>query len=142
MDDAFDTGPTLAQGSRPMPSELEWPAFEPIFAGLAQELLPRAFERVAQGDPGDAQPPGEYPYAGTFPASISALDLSLPAAVVHRHVASWRFTFMQEGELGPLATVDGERRRILRTSLEHLPDAETSVECADGPLWVLESEPA
>jgi methionyl-tRNA formyltransferase len=142
MDDAFDTGPTLAQGSRPMPSEFEWPAFEPIFAGLAQELLPRALERVARGDPGDIQPPGEYPYASVFPASISELDLSERAAVVHRHVASWRFAFMQEGELGPLATIDDERRRILRTSLEQPADVETFLECADGPLWVVESEPA
>lgn len=142
MDGAFDTGPTLAQGSRPMPEEFDWPAFEPIFADLAQELLPRALERVAQGDPGDTQPPGDYPYARKFPAAISELDLSQPAAVVHRHVASWRFVFMQEGERGPLATLEGERWRILRTSLTPPPDGEMRLECVDGPLWVLGAEPA
>ena len=143
MDGAFDTGPVLAQGSRPMPSEdYDWPIFEPLFAELSQELLPRALERVARGDRGDAQPAGDHPYAGHFPASFSELDLAQPAAVVHRHVASWRFAFMQEGKRGPLMTIDGERRRILRTSLTGPVDGGRALECSDGPLWVVETEPA
>jgi methionyl-tRNA formyltransferase len=143
MDGAFDTGPILAQGSRPMPTEdYDWPIFQPLFADLSQELLPRALERIAAGDRGDAQPPGDYRYAGHFPASFSELDLSQPVAVVHRHVASWRFAFLQEGERGPLATIDGERVRVLRTSLARPVDGSPALECADGPLWVLESEPA
>jgi methionyl-tRNA formyltransferase len=143
MDDAFDTGPVLAQGSRPMPTEdYDWPIFQPIFADLAQELLPKALARIAVGDRGDAQPPGDFAYAGPFPASFSELDLSQPAAVVHRHVASWRMTFMQEGERGPLTSLDGERVRILRTSLSEPAEAGAVLECADGPLWVLETEPA
>ncbi len=143
MDGAFDTGPVLAQGTRPMPTEdYEWPIFQPLFAELSQELLPKALERIAQGDPGDPQPPGAYRYAGRFPASFSELDLSQPAAVVHRHVASWRFSFMQEGERGPLTTLDEERVRILRTTLGDPADGSPTLACADGPLWVLESEPA
>ena len=142
MDGAFDTGPVLAQGSRPMPTEdYDWPVFQPVFAGLSQELLPRALERIAQGDRGDAQQPGDYPYAGRFPASFAELDLSQPAAGVHRHVASWRFAFMQDGERGPLTTLHGERVRILRTSLAGPVDGSPALDCADGPLWVLESEP-
>jgi len=143
MDGAFDTGPVLAQGSRPMPTEeYDWPVFQPVFAALSQELLPVALERIARGDRGDEQPPGDYPYAGRFPAEFSELDLSQPAGVVHRHVASWRFTFMQEGERGPLTVLGGERVRILRTNLADPIDGSPSLACADGPLWVLESEPA
>jgi methionyl-tRNA formyltransferase len=147
MDSAFDTGPVLAQGSRPMPTDdYHWPIFQPLFAELSQELLPRALERIAHGDAGDPQPPGDYPYAGCFPAFFSELDLSQPAAVVHRHVASWRFVFMHDGERGPLTTLDGERVRILRTSLIPAPDdsvgSSPALACADGPLWVLESESA
>jgi methionyl-tRNA formyltransferase len=143
MDGAFDTGPVLAQGARPMPrDDYDWPVFQPLFAELAQELLPRALERIAGGDRGDAQPPGDYPYAGLFPAGFSELDLSQTAAVVHRHVASWRFTFMQDGDRGPLTTLDGRRVRILRTSLAEPVDGGAVLACADGPLWVLESEPA
>ena len=140
MDGAFDTGPVLAQGSRPMPEDYDWPIFQPVFAELAQELLPKALARIAQGDRGDIQPPGDYPYAGLFPASFSELDLSQSAAVVHRHVASWRFTFTQEGEQGPLTTLDGERVRVLRTSLADPGGGSLALACADGPLWVLESE--
>lgn len=33
MDGAFDTGPVLAQGSRPMPTrDYDWPIFQPVFA--------------------------------------------------------------------------------------------------------------
>ncbi len=143
MDGAFDTGPVLAQGSRPMPSEdYDWPILQPVFVELSQELLPKALERIARADRGDAQPPGDYPYAGRFPASFSELDLSQPAAVVHRHVASWRFVFMQDGERGPLTTLDGERVRILGTSRGGPVGGGPALACADGPLWVAESEPA
>jgi methionyl-tRNA formyltransferase len=141
MDDSFDTGPILSQGSAPMPDAYEWDALQPTFAGLAQELLPKAFERLARGERGDPQH-GNGPYAGRFPAEFAELDLSLPAAVVHRHVASWRFVFLHEGERGPLTTVDGARMRILRTSLEDPGDGAPALACADAPLWVLESEPA
>ena len=141
MDSAFDTGPVLAQGSRPMPTpDYDWPIFQPVFRDLTQDLLPKALERLAQGDRGDVQPTGDYPQATPFPESFVELDLSQPAAVVHRHVASWRFAFKGDGEQGPLTTIDGERVRILRTSLTSPPEGEMRVECADGPLWVLETE--
>jgi hypothetical protein len=51
---------------------------------------------------------------------------------------------MQDGERGPLTTLEGERVRILRTSLTPEPDgpvgSSSALACADGPLWVLESE--
>ena len=142
MDEGFDTGPILAQGSRPMPEGLDWTDFEPVYAELSQELLPRALERIAAGDLGDPQPAGDYPYAGRYPASFADLDLSLPAAAVHRHVASWRFTFGFEGERGPLTSLAGERVRILRSSLVEPAGGAPVLACADGPLWVLEREPA
>ena len=142
MDGAFDTGPVLAQGSRPMPTpDYDWPIFQPVFADLTQDLLPKALERLAQGERGDAQSAGDYPYAAPFPEAFAELDLSQPAAVVHRHVASWRFAFKGAGEQGPLTTIDGERVRILRSGLADPGDGSAAIECADGPLWVVESEP-
>jgi len=139
MDEGFDTGPILEQGSAPMPDEYDWPAFEPCLAGLAQELLPQALDRLASGHPGERQS-GDGPYAGPFPKEFSELDLSRPVAVVHRHVASWRFVFAHEGLRGPLATLAGARVRVLRTSLDDPGGGEACLDCADGPLWVLESE--
>ena len=140
MDETFDTGPILAQGSLPMPAIFEWEALQPALVGLAQELMPKALDRLARGECGEPQT-GNGPYAGRFPAAFAELDLSLPAAVVHRHVASWRFIFLHDGERGPLATVAGARTRIVRTSLEDPGDGLPALVCADGPLWVLESEP-
>jgi methionyl-tRNA formyltransferase len=139
MDEQFDTGPVLAQGTTPMPDEYDWPDIEPCLAGLAQELLPVALERLARGEPGQAQS-GDGPYAGRFPPEFSELDLSLPAAVVHRHVGSWRFMFLQEGDRGPLTTLDGDRVRIVRTALDDPGGGARFLDCADGPLWVLEFE--
>jgi len=140
MDESFDTGPILAQGTAPMPAEYEWETLQPCLAGLAQDLMPTALERLARGERGDRQA-GDGPYAGRFPAEFAELDLSLPAEVVHRHVASWRFVFQYDGERGPLATLDGARMRIVQTSLEDPGNGAGVLECGDGPLWVLESEP-
>jgi methionyl-tRNA formyltransferase len=96
MDETFDTGPILAQGAAAMPKLYEWEALQPVVAGLAQELMPKALERLARGERGDEQA-GDGPYAGRFPAEFVELDLTLPASVVHRHVASWRFVFVHDG---------------------------------------------
>ena len=37
---------------------------------------------------------------------------------------------------------DGERVKLLRTSLTDRGDGARAVECGDGTLWILESEPA
>ena len=43
---------------------------------------------------------------------------------------------------GPIAELDGERVKLLRTSLTDPGDGVRAVECGDGTLWILESEPA
>jgi hypothetical protein len=43
---------------------------------------------------------------------------------------------------GPLATLHGERVRVLRTSLAEREDAVARVETGDGPIWILAHEPA
>ena len=42
MDERFDTGPILAQGSRPMPAEMSLEAMVPTLSELAAELVPGA----------------------------------------------------------------------------------------------------
>jgi methionyl-tRNA formyltransferase len=60
---------------------------------------------------------------------------------VHRLVRAWGFTPFAAGERGAILERNGERRRLLRTSLTEVDGAER-LECGDGPLWVLETEPA
>jgi len=42
---------------------------------------------------------------------------------------------------GPFLDRDGERVRVAKTSLTEVEGAER-LECADGPIWILETEPA
>ena len=138
MDASFDTGALLAQAAAPLagiqgPDEVFALMFE-----LAGRLLPRALARVEAGDPGDPQPAEGASYAGFFEPEYAELDWSRTAAEVHRQVLAWGVAATRPGARGPRAVVDGEQVRILRARLD---DAEGGVcmECADGPLWVVET---
>jgi methionyl-tRNA formyltransferase len=142
MDEHFDTGPTLAQGTVPLDgTEDGWDTLGEKIGPLALGLAPHVFERLAAGDRGDPQV-GEPSYAGFFDDDYATIDWSRPAGEVHNQVRAWRFMPMPltGGLRGPIAELDGERVRVLRTRLE--PGEGTRVECGDGPLWVLETEPA
>jgi methionyl-tRNA formyltransferase len=140
MDEAFDTGPILAQGALPMPDDYEFGSIESCLVKLTKILLPEALDRVARGERGLPQREMAGSYAGAFPPEYVDLDLEQPAAVVHRHVAAWRYVFRYDGLRGPLTTLDGTRRRILRTSLSDPGEGGPILDCADGPLWVLDAE--
>ena len=118
MDADFDTGNVLAQ--KPFP------------------LLDDAFDRLARGDRGDPQAAGEY--QGPFEEEYRFADLSRPAAEVHRQTRAWSFV-PPILPRGPIVERDGETVRLVRTSLVEVEGAER-LECAGGPLWVVESEPA
>lgn len=140
MDDDFDTGPVLAQGSLPLDDYEDWETLGAKLGPLALGLLPRVLERVAVGDPGDPQE-GESSYAPFFDDDYVHVDWTRPAREVHNQVRAWRFMqFAPAGGVrGALAPLDGETVRVLRTSLE--PGAGTRVDCGDGPIWVVETEP-
>jgi methionyl-tRNA formyltransferase len=142
MDDDFDTGPVLAQGSVPLDDTDDgWPTLEGKVGPLALGLFQRVLERLEAGDPGDPQE-GEPSYAPFFDDDYVPLEWNRPARDVHNQVRAWRFMpFSPAGGVrGPLAALDGRTVRVLRTRLE--PGEGERVECADGPIWVLETEPA
>jgi methionyl-tRNA formyltransferase len=142
MDEDFDTGPVLAQGSVPLDdTDDSWRTLEDKIGPLALGLFQRTLERLEAGDPGDPQE-GEASYAGFFGDDYVPLDWSRPAREVHNQVRAWRFMPFQPsgGVRGPLAELDGQTVRVLRTRLE--PGEGDRVECADGPIWVVETEPA
>lgn len=140
MDEDFDTGPILAQGSRPMPDEVTFPTLQPLLAELSLELLPRALARLEAGDRGDPQPATGATYAGAFGADYRRVDWSWPAAEIHRQVCAWSFNF-EPGSPGPLAELDDETVRLVTTSLTDPGDGARRVETGDGPLWIIEAEP-
>ncbi len=141
MDHDFDTGHLLAQGTTPI-HDAGRP--EDIFGrmvALLSSLLPEALARVEAGDPGDAQPAEGASYAGFFEPEYAEIDWAQPTADIRRQVLAWGVAALRPGQRGALATVDGERLRVLRVRDD---DAEggTRMECADGPLWLVATEPA
>ena len=131
MDASFDTGNILAQKAVSIGPDDSEEDLIPAFQQAATELLPEVFAKLEAGDPGSPQVGGEYQRA--FEDAYAVVDLSQPAAEVHRQVRAW--SFMPERiRVGPV--LDG--RRLVRTSLVPVEGAER-IDCADGPLWIVET---
>jgi methionyl-tRNA formyltransferase len=138
MDEQFDTGNMLAQAPIPFDDEWTFDELGPKLSVAAAELVPIALGRLAAGDRGDPQTGDDY--HSLFEDEYMYVDLSKPAAEVHRQARAWNFAFSR-GLQGPILERDGERIRLVRTSLTEVEGAER-LECADAPLWIVESEPA
>ncbi|HEY2742613.1 MAG TPA: formyltransferase family protein [Gaiellaceae bacterium] len=138
MDAELDTGPILAQRRYPL-GELRPPdTFYPEFGPTVGEALGEALERLAAGDEGTPQPEGGN-YETFFSEEDAWLDLSRPAAEVHRLAWSWRYAMSLGGTRGALLELDGRTVRVLATSLVEVEGSQ-QVDCGDGPLWIVETE--
>jgi methionyl-tRNA formyltransferase len=138
MDVELDTGPILAQRRYPL-GELEGPdTFYPRFGLTVAEALVEALERLAAGDEGTQQPDGGS-YESFFDADDVWLDLSRPAVEVHRLAWAWRYAMAAGTTHGALLELDGTPVRVLATSLSEV-DGARRVDCADAPLWIVETE--
>jgi methionyl-tRNA formyltransferase len=153
MDEGFDTGPILSQGSVPLTNDDSMSTLFTYLPGLVVDLLPKALARIEAGDRGDPQTEEGATYAPHFEDDYAEIDWAQPARDVHNQVRSW-FLPTVSGITGPLTTLDGERVRVLKTKLV---DAEASAEpgtilerdeagllvaCGDRPIRVLRTEPA
>jgi methionyl-tRNA formyltransferase len=139
MDAELDTGPILAQRPYPL-GEPEHPeTFFPRFGETVGATLVEALQRLASGDEGDVQEEGGGEYETFFTADDAWIDLSRPAAEVHRLVWAWRYGMILDGEKGALLELNGKTVRVLVTSLTEVAGAER-VECGDAPLWIVETE--
>ena len=140
MDEELDTGAILAQGAMPLGDEHTYDELESKFAELAGRLLPQALERVERGDPGDPQDESLASYQSFFGPDYVWIDWTRPVLDVYRQVKAWRFASQLDGERGALTDLDGETVRVLRTRLE--PGKGREMQCGDGTLWIMETEPA
>ena len=138
MDAAFDTGNVLAQQAIPLAEDDTEETLFARFPPVVAELLPVVFDRLAAGDRGDPQAGGEY--QTMFEREYWSIDPSRPAAEVHRQVRAWSFVPPVKQNLGPFLELDGEQVRVTRTSLAEVEGA-TALRCADGPVWIVESQP-
>ncbi len=142
MDSELDTGPILAQAPVPMESDdFDITVVGPRIGSVAIGLLPKVLARIAAGDPGDPQPTDGVTWAGHFGEDYAEVDWTQPARCIHDQARAWAFTFGLSPVVGPVATLDGQRVRLLRTSLTDPGGDARRVECGDGPLWIVESEP-
>jgi methionyl-tRNA formyltransferase len=138
MDEQFDSGGILAQTTVPLADDETGESLWPKLGAASAELIPLVFERLARGDLGDPQEGGDY--QSLFDDDYAFVDVSQPREDVHRQVRAWRFAFVGKNLRGPILERDGEQRRLVMTSLQEVEGAE-QLECADGPLWIVESEP-
>ena len=142
MDAELDTGPILAQTSVPILDE-ETTIYEmgPKMIQASLGLLPRVFERLAAGDPGDPQATEGASWAGMFEEDYATVDWSQTSREIHNQVRAWHLTFGMGPVQGPVAELDGERVKLKRTSLTDPGDDSPAHETGDGKVWILESEP-
>ena len=139
MDAELDTGSILAQATVPIGEYVEPDLYYPRTGPVVRDLLRQALERLASGDEGTPQPEGGE-YESFFSDEDAWLDPARPAVELHRLVWAWRYT-IAAGELrGALVELDGETMRVLASSLYEV-DGAKRLECADGPLWLVELEP-
>ena len=141
MDADFDTGAILAQGTTHI-DDVE--RAEDIFGRMFElvgSLIPQALARAEAGDPGDPQPAEGASYAGFFEPAYAEIDWSRPADEVRRQVLAWRVAGIRPDAHGALTTINGRRVRVLHARLDDT-EGGTPMQCADGPLWLVETEPA
>ena len=142
MDAELDTGPILAQTTVPIEDdETTIEQMGPKLIEGSLDLLPKVFERLEARDPGDAQSTEGASWAGHFEEDYASVDWSQPARKIHDQVRAWHLTFGMGAVVGPIAELDGERVKLLRTSLTDPGDGARAVECGAGSLWIVESEP-
>ncbi|MFJ2161597.1 methionyl-tRNA formyltransferase [Streptomyces sp. NPDC087856] len=137
MDEAFDTGPVLAQqGGVPLPDDVTpkslWTDLSPVLS----EQLSIALDRVRDPSAGEPQSADGISYAGLMEPEFCTVNTTMTARQVHNQVRTFRF---MGPSLGPTATVNGHRLKILRTSLTSVTGIR--LDCADAPVWITSSEP-
>jgi methionyl-tRNA formyltransferase len=138
MDAELDTGPILAQRPYPIGEPQSPDTFYPELGQVVGETLAEALERLAAGDEGTPQPEGGE-YESFFSADDAWLDLSRPALELHRLTWAWRYAMALDGTRGALLELGGTPVRVLATSLTEVDGAQR-IDCADGPLWIVETE--
>jgi methionyl-tRNA formyltransferase len=138
MDERFDAGPILTQrGGIPLDEDvtpqLLWPRIRPAL----RDLLITALDMVVRQVPGTPQDDRGGSSAGFIEPEFSVVDWSRSAREVHDQVRM--FAFMGRNH-APVARVGEQWLRVFRTRLE--PADGIRVECADAPIWLVESAAA
>jgi methionyl-tRNA formyltransferase len=138
----FDSGAILAQRSTPVLVEDTHDEVAPRILSYGLRMLRGVLDSVVAGQFGDPQPADGVTEAPPFQDDYATVDWSRPAREVHDQVRAWTFVVGTGSADGPFAEVGGRRVRVLRTTLSEPATDGVRVDCGDGPLWVLKTEPA
>ena len=139
MDADLDTGPIVAQRRFPIGEYVEPDEFYGRIGPVMVEALGEALQRIEAGDRGTPQGAGGE-YESFFAEEDVWLDQTRPALEMHRLAWAWRYSIALHTENGLLVDVDGATMRVLESSLDEV-DGALKVDCADGPLWLVRTEP-
>jgi methionyl-tRNA formyltransferase len=140
MDAELDTGNILGQVRIQLDDEHGWDDLTPKLATAVGDILPGVLERVERGEPGEPQDESQASYLGAFEPEYAWIDWNRPVAEIQRQVQAWRFQAESVEPRGALTELDGEAIRVLRVGVE--PGKGTPMQCGDGTLWIVETEPA
>jgi len=143
MDAELDTGNILTQTSVPLlDTDTTIMDFAPRIAEVALGSLQVVLEKLVAGDLGEPQDDSRASWAGHFEADYASVDPARTAREVHNQVRAWNLTFGMSGIVAPVLELEGVATRLVRTSLTDPGTGDARrLDCADGPLWILESEP-
>lgn len=138
MDEAIDTGSIVTQrGAIALP---EFVTFDELWQQLTpviRDLVAEGLDLAAEGDGGRPQEAGQASRAGFMETEFDYIDWSWSAASIHNQVRTF---YYGTGTQGPLTKIDDEWIRVVRSSLR--PGGGIRVDCADGPIWLVDTEPA
>ena len=138
MDERFDAGPILAQrGGIPLDEDVTPRVLASRIRPVLADLLTSALDQVVRGVPGVPQLDGDASSAGFIEPEFSTVDWSRSAREVHNQVRM--FAFMGRSH-APVAQVGDSYLKVFRTRLTSADGVR--VECADAPIWIVESAPA
>lgn len=140
MDAELDTGNIIGQTRIPLADEHGWEDLTSKLASAVGDMLARVLERVERGDPGEPQDESQASYLGAFEPEYAWIDATRSCDDVARQVRAWRFQPTSVDPRGALLELDGETVRALRVSRGSGEGRELA--CADGTLWIVETEPA
>jgi methionyl-tRNA formyltransferase len=149
----FDTGPVLSHATVPVDDDDDIESLIQRLFPIVPGLIAAALERLARGESGDPQDESAATYAGPFESAWRTIDWSRPARDIHNQVRSW--SGMRGIEAGAIGEIDGHPLAIHRTrlitgrdyqfarpgSLLAFPEPGTFIQCGDGPIEILQSDP-
>ncbi|MGH3391871.1 MAG: methionyl-tRNA formyltransferase [Actinomadura sp.] len=136
MDENIDTGNIVAQRDNiPLPEFVTFEALWKQITPVIEDLLVAALARAADGYTGEPQYEDNATRAGLMEPGFEYIDWSHPASSIHNQVRTF---YYGTGTPGPFCKIGDEWIRVLRTSLE--PSAGIEVNCADRPIWLVETE--